>query len=203
MGRAGSNRRRVTRCVRGAHAAVAAGVLVVSVALGACSSDATTTELVDDPADVTVPGPRPTAPAADSTAGLSGTGSELIAQLEEIRDETDLCKVLTGEAFESLLDDDVDVAALVTNPSGVTQLIAVVDSTFSQLVVISPPEVQPAMATIQEVWTRVARLSLGAADAQQRTAEILAEPQVVQATQTLTTWVALNCAGAAGALGQG
>lgn len=183
--------------------AVVTMAAATSVVLLGCSSDATTTELADDPAATTVPGPVPTAPTADPNAGLSGTGSELIAQLEAIRDEKDLCKVVTGEAFESLLDGDVDVAALVTNPAGVTQLITVVDSTFSQLVVISPPDVQPAMQTIKEVWTRVARLNLSGAEAEQRTAEILAEPQVVQAIQTLTTWTALNCAGAAGALGQG
>ena len=180
--------------------ACVASVLLVAVG---CSSDATTTEMADDPADVTVPGPAPTAPPDDADSGLSASGNELLAQLEAISDETDLCKVLTGEAFETLLSEEFDVAGLVSNPSGITQLLTLVDSTFTQLVVIAPPAVRPAMQTIQEVWTRVASLNTGAADSQQRTAEILAEPQVAQANQSLVTWAAINCPGAAATLGTG
>lgn len=183
----------------------AALVAVAAVAsMGACSSNATTTELADDPADVTVPGPPPTAPTtADAGSGLSAGGNELLAQLEAIGDETDLCNVLTGEAFSTLTSEDFDVASLVTSPSGITQLVTLVDTTFARLVVIAPPAVRPAMETIQEVWTRVASLNTGGADAQRRTAEILAEPQVQQANQTLVTWTALNCPGAAANLAQG
>jgi hypothetical protein len=184
-------------------AVVTIAVVVIALVGVGCSSDATTTELADDPADVTVPGPRPTAPTEDDDSGLSASGNELLAQLEAVSEETDLCKVLTGEAFATLLSEDVDVASLVTSPSGVTQLLTLVDATFAQLVVIAPPAVRPAMTTIQEVWTRVASLNTGAADAQERTAEILAEPQVQQANQTLITWAALNCPGAAANLAQG
>lgn len=181
-----------------------AAVLVSVLALGAaaCSSDATTTELADDPADVTVPGPRPTAPEPDQGSGLSDSGNELLAQLQAVSEETDLCAVLTGDAFATLLDEELDVAALVTSPAGITQLITLVDSTFTQLVVISPPEVQPSMQTIQQVWTRLAS-SGGGADAEQRAAQVLAEPQVQQANQSLLTWTALNCPGAAANLLEG
>ena len=181
-----------------------AAVLVSVLALGAaaCSSDATTTELADDPADVTVPGPRPTAPEPDQDSGLSDSGNELLAQLQAVSEETDLCAVLTGDAFATLLDEELDVAALVTSPAGITQLITLVDSTFTQLVVISPPEVQPSMQTIQQVWTRLAS-SGGGADAEQRAAQVLAEPQVQQANQSLITWTALNCPGAAANLLEG
>lgn len=188
--------------VRGALRSFAA-VLAAVVVLGACSSDATTTELAEDPADVTVPGPRPTAPEEDVDSGLSDSGSELLVQLQAISEETDLCAVLTGEAFATLLDEELDVTSLVTSPAGVTQLITLVDSTFTQLVVIAPPAVQPSMQTIQEVWTRVASLNTGAADAEQRTAEILAEPQVVEANRNIITWTALNCPDAAADLAQG
>ena len=182
-----------------------AAILVASVALGvaACSSDATTTELADDPADVTVPGPRPTAVEPGTDSGLSDSGNELLAQLREVSEETDLCAVLTGDAFATLLDEELDVAALVTSPAGVTQLIALVDSTFTQLVVIAPLEVQPSMQTIQEVWTRLASLNTGAADAEERTAQILAEPQVQEANRNLITWTALNCPDAAANLVEG
>lgn len=195
---------------RGAHrtsrwsaAPLVALVVASLVVVAGCSSDATTTELANDPADVTVPGPRPTAPGEDTDSGLSESGNDLLVQLEAISEETDLCKVLTGEAFATLLSGDFDVASLVTSPSGITQLLTLVDSTFAQLVAISPPAVRPAMQTIQEVWARVASLNTGAADAQERTAEILAEPQVAQANQTLVTWAALNCPGAAATLGTG
>jgi hypothetical protein len=78
-----------------------------------------------------------------------------------------------------------------------------VDSTFTQLVVIAPPEVQPSMRTIQEVWTRLASLNTGAADAEERTAQILAEPQVQEANRNLITWTALNCPDAAANLVEG
>jgi hypothetical protein len=180
-----------------------AALLIASVWILGCSSDATTTEMADDPADVTVPGPLPTAPPEDDGSGLSASGNELLAQLEAVSDETDLCNVLTGEAFGTLLSEEFDVAGLVSNPSGITQLLTLVDTTFTRLVVIAPPAVRPAMQTIQEVWTRVASLNTGAADAQQRTAEILAEPQVAQANQSLVTWAAINCPGAAATLGTG
>jgi len=169
----------------------------------ACSSDATTTEMADDPADVTVPGPAPTAPPNDPSGGLSASGDELIVQLQALSEETDLCRVLTGEAFAALQSEEFDVAGLVTSPAGVTQLIALVDATFAQLVVIAPVEVRPSMQTIQDVWSRVARLNTGAADAERRTAEILSEPQVVAANQSLLTWGVLNCAGAPATLGAG
>jgi hypothetical protein len=182
-----------------------AAILIATLALGAaaCSSDATTTELADDPADVTVPGPRPTAPEPDGDSGLSDSGNELLAQLQAVSEESDLCAVLTGDAFATLLDEELDVAALVTSPAGITQLIALVDSTFTQLVAISPPEVQPSMQTIQEVWTRVAALNTGAEQAEERTAQILAEPQVQEANRSLITWTALNCPGAAANLVEG
>ena len=181
-----------------------AAILVAALALvaAACSADATTTELADDPADVTVPGLRPTAPEPDEGSGLSDSGNELLAELQAVSEETDLCAVLTGDAFATLLDEQLDVAALVTSPAGITQLIALVDSTFTQLVVISPPEVQPSMQTIQQVWTRLAS-SGGGADAEQRAAQVLAEPQVQQANQSLLTWTALNCPGAAANLLEG
>lgn len=167
--------------------------LCLALAAGGCASDAPTTELADDPADVTVPGPAPTAPTTQPGQGLSDSGNALLAELDAIGDTTDLCSVLTGEAFTTLLSEDVDVTSLVTSPAGITQLFVLVDSTFEQLVVIAPPEVQPAMQTIRDVWQRVAALNAGGVDAEQRTAEILAEPQVIAANQSLITWATLNC----------
>jgi hypothetical protein len=187
------------------RAAVVLGVLAALLvgATAACGSDAPTTELAEDPADVTVPGPRPTAPDPDETSGLTASGDELIDQLEQISEETDLCRVLTGEAFGTLLAEDVDVAGLVTSPAGVTQLVTLVDRTFAQMVAISPPAVRPAMSIIDQVWTRLASLSTGTVEAQQRASELLTDPEVVEATRTVVTWAALNCPGAAATLGGG
>lgn len=180
---------------------VFAVLLVVSAS--ACGSDAPTTELADDPADVTVPGPRPTAPDATDAGGLTASGDQLIDQLEQVSEETDLCRVLTGEAFGTLLAEDIDVAGLVTSPAGVTQLFTLIDRTFAQMVAISPPEVRPAMSIIDQVWARLAALSTGTTEAQLRATELLGEPEVVEATRTVVTWAALNCPGAAATLGGG
>jgi hypothetical protein len=187
------------------RAAVVLGVLatLLLASTTACGSDAPTTELAEDPADVTVPGPRPTAPDPDETSGLTASGDELIDQLEQVSEETDLCRVLTGEAFGTLLAEDVDVAGLVTSPAGVTQLFTLVDRTFAQMVAISPPAVRPAMSIIDQVWTRLGSLSTGTVEAQQRASELLTDPEVVEATRTVVTWAALNCPGAAATLGGG
>lgn len=176
----------------GGRVVLAVAVVTAAAMCLGCSSE-TTTEATRDPADVTVPGPRPTAPAEDPDSGLSESGNALLAELEAVSEVTDLCEVLTGAAFTQLLSEDFDVASLVTSPSGITQLLVLIDSTFSQLVAISPAEVRPSMQIVQEVWTRVASLNTGAADAEARTAEILAEPQVVGAGQTLAAWTTANC----------
>ena len=188
---------------RDRRAAVAGVVLVATASvMGACSSDAPTTQLAEDPADVTAPGPRPTAPP-ESTGGLSASGNDLIAQLQAFQEEDDLCSVIGGEAFATLGSGEVDLASLVTNPSGVAQLVAVVDATFAHVVAISPPEVEPSMKTISDVWGRLARLG-GGADAQRRSQEILAEPALLAADETVLRWAVLNCPGiAASALAGG
>jgi hypothetical protein len=119
----------------------------------------------------------------------------LLAELDEIREERDLCRVLSGAAFEGLLDQEFDTTALVTNPAGLSRLITAIDATFSHLVVISPPELVPSMETVKDVWTRLA--SLGpVVDAEARANEVLNEPQVVQANQTILAWASQNCVGA-------
>lgn len=183
------------RALRSPPALVVLG-LVASLLAMACTSTSTTTELSEDPADVTVAGPEPTAPPPpDPAEELSPGAAELVAELEALREEDDLCAVLTGEAFAGLVGQDFDVAALVTSPAGVTLLISLVDGTFSHLVAIAPEPVRPSMQVIKDVWTRLATLGPGA-DAQSRASEILARPEVVAATEDLATWAALNCAGA-------
>lgn len=168
-------------------------VIVTTMTATSCASDAPTTELANDPADVTVPGPLPTAPTTVVGEGLSESGSALIAELEALSNETDLCAVLSGEALNGLLSQEFDVASLVTTPAGITQLVVLLDATFEQLAAIAPPEVRPSMEVVHDVWTRLSSLNAGGADAQARTAEILSEPQVLAANQAIITWAALNC----------
>ena len=172
--------------------------VVLSAALGACSrTQSETLEADDDPADVTVPGVPPTAPpsSAFDGSGLSGDANQLIAELAAIQRETDLCVILTGDAFEPFLTGEVDTTNLVTSPSGLTQLLAAIDAIFTHVVEISPAEVQPATATIQDTWVRVASISSAAPDYQAQVDAIMVEPQVVAAYESLGSWVTVNCAG--------
>jgi len=172
--------------------------VVLSAALGACSrTQSETLEADDDPADVTVPGVPPTAPpsSAFDGSGLSGDANQLIAELAAIQRETDLCVILTGDAFEPFLTGEVDTTNLVTSPSGLTQLLAAIDAIFTHVVEISPADVQPATATIQDTWVRVASISSAAPDYQAQVDAIMVEPQVVAAYESLGSWVTVNCAG--------
>lgn len=141
-----------------------------------------------------MPGNLPTAPTTspDDGEGLTPNANALLAELESLREETDLCRILSGAAFEGLLTEELDTTALVTNPAGLSRLITALDSTFAHLVEIAPPELTESMRTLRDVWTRLA--SLGpVADAQERAAAVLAEPQVVAANTAVIEWAGANC----------
>lgn len=176
--------------------AVALSALLV---LTACSSSSETAELEHDPADATVPGHLPTAPPVDASdgEGLTSGANALLAELEQVQEERDLCAILTGAAFEDLIAQRVDPAGLVTNPAGLTRLISAVDATFRHMVDIAPPEIAPSMQVLTDVWTRLAALG-PVDDVEGRVNGILAEPQVAQSNQAILAWAATNCAGAAG-----
>lgn len=183
------------RCAALARVPVVLGV-VFGVALGAgCSSSSETLELSEDSADVTIAGVPPTAPPSTEYdgSGLSSDANQLIADLGAIEDETDLCVIITGDAFQPFLTGDIDTTNLVTSPSGVTQLFVAIDSIFAHIVTISPPEIQPSAAVLQDVWTRVAALASASTDNQAQVDAILAEPQVAESVQALATWAATNC----------
>lgn len=172
-------------------------VMVIAAVAASCSSTSETAQLDRDPADATVPGHLPTAPPEqDDAEGLTAGANALLAELDQIRQETNLCAILSGAAFEGLVSARIDPAGLVTNPSGLTRLVTAIDATFRHLVEISPPEIAPSMQTVNDVWTRLA--SIGpAADAEARTEQVLSEPQVVAANQSVVAWAATNCAGSA------
>jgi hypothetical protein len=172
-------------------------VMVVLVAPAACARSSETRQVASDPADETVPGNLPTAPArGDGTEGLGAGANRLLAELEEIQQERDLCAVLTGSAFEGLVGQNIDPSALVTNPAGITRLVTALDSTFVHMVSIAPPDLVPAMQTLRDVWRRLA--SLGpVADAESQANVILSEPEVQASNQAIILWTATNCAGVA------
>ena len=170
--------------------------LCVAVIAG-CSTPRSenTEELNEDIADVTVPGVPPTFPPSTQYdgSGLSDDANALLKEIAAIQTETDLCVILTGEAFQPLLTGDLDTTNLVTSPSGLTQLLIAFNSTFSYIETIAPDEVVPAAATLNDVWTRISSLNSGAASNQAQVQAILTEPQVVASYESLASWAAVNC----------
>lgn len=184
--------------------AAALVVLVVSGllagSLSGCSrTSSESTELGYDSADETVAGNLPTAPppTQEGDSGLAPGANVLLAELDEIGQEEDLCAILSGSAFEGLLTADVDPAGLVTNPAGLTRLLTAVQAAFDHVVDISPPDVQPAVRTVKDMFTRVASIPPGSADAEAQVNAILAEPGVLAANQAVLEWGTRNCADAA------
>lgn len=171
-------------------------VVFVALALGAsagCSVTSETVEAADDPADVTIAGPLPTAPPIDeSTSGLSGA-TRLISEIEAISEQEDLCEVLTGDAFARLTGQDPETAGLVTSPAGVTQLAALIERTFDHLVVIAPADVRADMEVVRGVWLQIVAIG-PAPDATQRAEQIATRPEVIAALQQLALWASRNCA---------
>ena len=176
-------------------------VLVAAVAaalfLASCSSSSEVRTLDDDISDETVPGFLPTAPppTAEGESDLTPDANRLLSELDRVTQERDLCKVLSGAAFEGLFTADIDPAGLVTNPAGITRLITAVIATFDHIVEISPPEIQPAMATVKEMWTRIASLNPSASDLESQVNTVLAEPQHLAANRAVIQWGADNCEG--------
>jgi hypothetical protein len=170
-------------------------VLLAAAVLGgvACSGGEGTQQLAEDPADERVEGNLPTAPPPVSdTEGLGSGANAFLAELDEVREERDLCRILTGAAFADLVTQRADPSALVTNPAGVSRLLASLDATFSHLVDIAPAELVPAVRTVRDVWTRLATIG-PVDDAEARANEVLSEPEVATANEEILRWAALNC----------
>jgi hypothetical protein len=175
------------------RAAVAVSVTVLVVT--GCTSISETTEAADDPADVTVPGVPPTAPpttAYDGT-GLTSDARQLIADLAAIEEETDLCEVVAGDTLEPFLTGEVDTTTLITSPSGLNQLLAVLNSLFAHMVDISPPDIQGSTAVLADAWTQVGSISSAAPDYQAQVDAITDTPEVDAAYDAVGTWAVRNC----------
>ncbi|MEX0768207.1 MAG: hypothetical protein WD029_07025, partial [Microthrixaceae bacterium] len=77
--------------------------------------------------------------------------------------------------------------------SGLTQLLIALNSIFAYIETIAPAAVQPAAATLNDVWTRISALNSGAASNQAQVDAILVEPQTIAAYESLGTWAVANC----------
>lgn len=178
--------------------AILALVGTLSLVGASCTETSPTREIAKDKSEETIPGPAPTAPPTTKYdgRGLSPDAMSLIAQLNDLLSERDLCQILTGDALKPFLSGDFDATNLVTSPSGVSQLLVAVDSLFAHMVDIAPVEIKPAMATIRGVWKRIAAIDTGATDREARTDAILDEPQTKAALAIVAAWLPKNCGAA-------
>jgi hypothetical protein len=177
-------------------AALAALTCLVVLA-ASCSSGSGTTELSNDAADRTTEGPLPTAPPVKgSGAGTSGTVdvNELIRRIDDLNNETDLCKLLTGEAYQAIAGSDVNLTSLLTNPSGFTQLFTSLDRLFGHMVTIAPTSIQPAVTTMQGMWKQMSTYDPRASDAETKLKAVIADPKVQSAQSELGAYVQSSCA---------
>jgi len=177
------------------RATVAAVLGATALLVAGCTSTSETTEMSSDPADVTVPGAPPTAPPTTEYdgRGLTSDARGLIAELSALEEETDLCVILSGEAVEPFLSGEVDTTTLVTSPSGLNQLLATLNSIFAHIVEISPAEVQPSTAVLEDVWIQVGSISTAAPDYEEQVRVITTTAEVDAAYDAVGTWAVLNC----------
>ncbi|MCB1271753.1 MAG: hypothetical protein KDB31_10040 [Microthrixaceae bacterium] len=176
-------------------------VLAVSLLLAGltgCGGGGTTELVVDDEGG----GPLPTAP--EGAAGGSSTGdgdpfsgsvdaNDLIRRIDELRNETDLCTMLTGQAMADIAAADINLAGLASNPSGFSALFAALDRLFGHMRTISPPELDAPLTTLQGVWGGLADIDIRASDAERQAAELLAGDPTQEANAALGDWVTANC----------
>jgi hypothetical protein len=172
-----------------------------AVALAGCGS--ATTEVEGAARATTAPLPPPTFPGSAPGGGARGTGgtaasagpvdaSELIRRIDALTTEQDLCTLLTGQAA-AISSVDVNLASVASNPSALAQLFASFDKLFAHMVTIAPPEVQPPLATTQQLWQTASTLDLQDPAAQQQWEQLIVGDDVQQAQAQLAAWIPLNC----------
>ncbi len=170
---------------------------ILVLAATSCSSDSGTTELSKDPADATTDGPRPTAPPIQASNGSGSSGAvdvnELIRRIDDLNNETDLCKLLTGEAYQAISGADVNLTSLLSNPSGFAQLFTSLDRLFAHLVTIAPTEVQPSLKTMQDMWKQMATFDPRTPDAETKLKRLIGDPQVQAAQTALGAYIQSSC----------
>lgn len=171
--------------------------VMLVVAAVSCSGSSPTRELEHDASRDTIAGPRPTAPPSTALGGpgLSSEAVELLNELRGFRQDSDLCDILSSNTVKSLLGGKLEVSGLVTTPSGIAQVLVELDLFFDHLVKVSPPAVNPSMATIQKAWKDLSAIEADALDKDQRSQAIISDPALQQAVKTVGTWTQQNCLG--------
>ncbi|MCB1257813.1 MAG: hypothetical protein KDB26_11945 [Microthrixaceae bacterium] len=170
--------------------------MLVVVAVS-CSGTSPTRELEHDASQDTIAGPRPTAPPSTALGGpgLSSEAVELLNELRDFRQDSDLCEILSSNTVKSLLGGKLEVSGLVTTPSGIAQVLVELDLFFDHLVKVSPAAVRPSMATIQKAWKDLSAIEADALDKDQRAQAVTSDPAVQQAVKNVGTWTQQNCLG--------
>jgi len=181
--------------------AVSAGVT------GGCARESGTV-VVDGDSSAESAGPIPTAPpappsGADSTRVPSAVGSsgpvdvdELVARIDALVTEDDLCTLLTGSALADVTGADLDLTSLLQDSAGFTNLFGSLGRLFGHMVDIAPSSaVRSDLETMRGVWQGVATLDPRAPDAAVRAGALIADPAVQRAQANLGVWVQSTCAG--------
>ncbi len=184
---------------------VVVGALLVAVLLAGCSSTSGTTEVAGVDRDDR-PGPLPTAPATPppspttpTVPGGAATGEvtvdELVARIDALVTEDDLCTLLTGSALSDVTGADLDLTSLLQDPQGFTTLFSSLGRLFGHMVDIAPSAaVKSDLETMRGVWQGVAGLNPRAPDAAERAGALIANPAVQRAQSNLGVWVQSTCA---------
>ena len=152
------------------------------------------------------PGPLPTAPATPppspttpTVPGGAATGEvtvdELVARIDALVTEDDLCTLLTGSALSDVTGADLDLTSLLQDPQGFTTLFSSLGRLFGHMVDIAPSAaVKSDLETMRGVWQGVAGLNPRAPDAAERAGALIANPAVQRAQSNLGVWVQSTCA---------
>lgn len=155
-----------------------------------------------DPADTVAEGPAPTAPpggvggAASGGSGAEGVAADvndLIRRVDDLNNETDLCRLLTGRALQDLLTANVNLTSLLTNPAGFSQLFASLDRLFAHMSAIGPPELAGPLQTMQGVWRSMSGIDPRSPDAETRSKKLLDDPAVQQARDAVGAYASSGC----------
>ncbi len=179
--------------------------LVCAGLLAACARESGTV-VVEGDRSAEPAGPLPTAPPRpDGDVGTArpqtATGSsgpvdvaELVARIDGLVTEDDLCTLLTGSALADVTGADLDLTSLLQDSSGFTGLFSSLGRLFGHMVDIAPSQaVRSDLETMRGVWQGVATLDPRAPDAADRAGALIADPAVQRAQANLGVWVQSTC----------
>ena len=190
----------LSRLVR---AALVPAVLVCLALVAAACSSESDTKVLDPDRSANADGPRPTAPgtggATTTVAGgnpaLSGKVdvAELVRRLDALQAEPDLCTLLTGQALSNVTGADINLSSLLSDPTGFTQLFGALQRTYTHLVDIAPPDLDPSLTVLQGLWGSLATVDPRSAEAESVVARAVASPEVQDANDAVASWITANC----------